>query len=77
MKTPWTLDEIEDISLGWQHFQVLWPHRSYDSWEVKRRRVLGGTAGTRRAKNLSKLHFFDAVQALKKLTDFVELTARG
>lgn len=48
-RTPWTKEELADIELGWPHFHELWPHRSYDSWEVKRRRV-GASAGQSRRK---------------------------
>lgn len=44
----WTTEELEDLrALGnnFSLFQAKHPERSYDSWEVKRRRINGGTAG--------------------------------
>lgn len=44
----WTEMELSAIESGlpWSIFHRFHPERTYDSWEVKRRRVAGGSAGT-------------------------------
>lgn len=49
MRQPWTEEEIQflrEFPNNWQAFHVEFPTRSYNSWEVKRRRLNGGTAGS-------------------------------
>jgi len=44
--TKWTDEEKRDAqTMGWASFRAAHPARSYDSFEVKRRRLVGGTAG--------------------------------
>lgn len=50
MRTRWSDQEIADLSLPWTEFRQAHPHRTYDSYEVKRRRVNGGSAGTAQAR---------------------------
>lgn len=77
-RRPWTSAEIEDIGLGWNEFAVRYPHRSYDAWEVKRRRLAGGSAGTDRRHVVARaVRLQRAISALKALTTFVEDVARG
>lgn len=48
MRTRWNSDELEDLTmLNWDEFQTKYPYRTYDSWEVKRRRIDSGSSGTR------------------------------
>lgn len=72
----WTEDEVADLGLSWAEFSARHPNRSYDSYEVKRRRVPGGTAGSRLATRAQRLRAFQAAQALKTLASYVEETAR-
>lgn len=74
-RQPWTDQELADVSLGWSAFSERHPARSYDSWEVKRRRVPGGTSGTRMATRAERVLLLRAVEALHVLTDFVEAKA--
>jgi len=76
MRKPWSEAELEDVGLGWDRFHNLHPDRSYDSWEVKRRRVAGGTAGSRLITRRERVLTLKAVEALHALTDFVEAHAR-
>lgn len=48
-RQPWSADELQLLKRGasWGEFHEAFPDRSYDSWEVKRRRV-GGSAGQSR-----------------------------
>jgi len=39
---------LEAAILTWPEFQKRHPHRSYDSWEVKRRRVIRSRSAARR-----------------------------
>lgn len=42
--TPWTAEELFDITvMGWPEFKAKYPHRTPDSYEVKRRRVKANT----------------------------------
>lgn len=44
----WTPDELDDLaSLNWIQFKAKYPYRTYDSYEVKRRRIASGSAGTK------------------------------
>lgn len=46
MATPWSPAELLDIELlSWTQFREKYPHRTYDSYEVKRRRVKKDSAG--------------------------------
>lgn len=67
----WTSAEIEDVGLGWNEFAVRYPHRSYDAWEVKRRRLAGGSAGTdRRMTIAARVRLVGAVKAMRTLADY-------
>lgn len=49
----WTEQELQDLRThgdDWLGFSALHPGRTYESWEVKRRRIPGGTAGARAAQ---------------------------
>lgn len=49
-RQPWTEEEVQflrDFPNNWEAFHTEFPTRSYNSWEVKRRRLNGGSAGTR------------------------------
>jgi hypothetical protein len=47
-RIKWSQDELIDLTnLTWTEFHHKYPTRSYDSWEVKRRRIPSGSAGTR------------------------------
>lgn len=78
-RTPWSAEELDDLSMlgpeNWAEFHRRHPHRSYDSWEVKRRRLFGGTAGTRPARAVPIKLVYRATQALRTLTDLVEAAA--
>ena len=49
MRYPWSHAELAALRYGlsWRQFHERWPDRSYDSWEVKRRRVVHGSAGAK------------------------------
>lgn len=50
MRQPWTEEEVQFVRehpTDWEAFHEEFPTRSYNSWEVKRRRLSGGSAGTR------------------------------
>lgn len=72
----WTPEEIATlVALGlndWAGFHQQHPDRSYDAWEVKRRRLAGGSAGMGRVSKASVRLDFAAVQALGTLARFVE-----
>ena len=55
----WTEDEIAALRRfgphGWAEFSAAYPDRSYDSWECKRRRLYGGSAGTRKVITATSL----------------------
>lgn len=50
-RKAWSLEELADLErigpADWASFHALHPHRSYGSWEVRRRRLPSGSAGTR------------------------------
>lgn len=75
-RARWTSEELADLSrLGpkdFAGFSALHPQRGYDSWEVKRRRLFGGSAGSHPVSKVSVARRFAAVQALKTLAEFVE-----
>lgn len=75
-RQPWTEAEVADLGLPWPAFSERHPGRSYDSYEVKRRRVAGGTAGTRESTRRQRVLLVRATEALHALTDFVEAHAR-
>jgi hypothetical protein len=45
MRNFWQPQELKDLALPWPDFHELWPSRSYDAYEVKRRRIQNGSAG--------------------------------
>lgn len=50
MRQPWTEEEVQFVRehpTDWEAFHAEFPTRTYDSWEVKRRRLGGGSAGSR------------------------------
>lgn len=75
-RTPWSADELDDLALlgpdNWAEFHRRNPNRSYDSWEVKRRRMFGGTAGTKPAHAVPAKLLYRAENALRTMTEFVE-----
>jgi hypothetical protein len=75
-RRAWTSEEIATLErLGpkdFAGFHAAHPTRGYDSWEVKRRRLFGGSAGSRPVSKVSVARRFAAVQALKTLAEFVE-----
>lgn len=74
-RQPWSAAELDTlVALGpndWAGFHEAHPARSYDSWEVKRRRFIG-TAGTRPIRTAPPLLVYRAEQALRTLTRLVE-----
>lgn len=71
MKHRWTTDELTDLSLlTWEEFNTKYPYRTYDSWEVKRRRINGGSAGTRQV-HVSLAEQERVVAAVNELAAFV------
>lgn len=54
-RRTWSEEELLLLKDGasWEDFNTAFPGRTYDSWEVKRRRV-GGSAGQSRAYGLRK-----------------------
>jgi len=52
MRSPWTEEETQAVMLDWASFHALFPERSYAAWEVKRRRVPGGTAGSQSRRHI-------------------------
>lgn len=77
-RQPWTENELLALQegIGWEQFHLMFPQRSYDSWEVKRRRVAGGTAGRRESTRRERVLSIRALEGLRALTDFVEAHAR-
>jgi hypothetical protein len=47
VSNPWTPEEIGFLNLSFPEFHAMFPGRSYDAYEVKRRRIAGGSAGTK------------------------------
>jgi hypothetical protein len=76
-RMPWSQDELDDLAIfgpeNWSEFHRRNPARSYDSWEVKRRRMFGGTAGTKPATVLPARLVSRAQQALRTLTELVNV----
>lgn len=74
-RSPWSAEELDTLSaLGpndWVGFHLAHPARSYDSWEVKRRRFIG-TAGTKPTRSAPPGLVYRARQALRTLTSLVE-----
>ena len=68
----WTDEELADLNLSWAAFSAKHRNRSYDSWEVKRRRVAGGSAGSRLATRGQRVLTQRAIAALSTLAEFVE-----
>lgn len=75
-RQPWTEAEVADLSLSWAAFSARHPSRSYDSYEVKRRRIRGGSAGSRLVTRAERVLTLRAIEGLKALTEFVEAQAR-
>lgn len=79
-RMPWSADELDDLAVlgpdNWAEFHRRNPSRSYDSWEVKRRRLFGGTAGTKPAHPVPARLVSRAESALRTLTELVK-AARG
>lgn len=72
-RRPWTEIEVDYLASGvpWDAFHATFPQRTYDSWEVKRRRVLGGTAGSnKRSIEAHRKAAKRAERALRVLADF-------
>lgn len=69
----WKSDELEALEKhadDWLAFHALFPERSYDSFEVKRRRLETGSAGT---KDLAreKVRDLRAMTALRVLAEYI------
>lgn len=74
-RMPWSADELDDLAIlgpdNWTEFHKRNPLRSYDSWEVKRRRLFGGTAGTKPATVVPARLVSRAESALRIMTELV------
>lgn len=69
----WKADELEALAAhadDWQTFHLMFPERSYDSFEVKRRRLETGSAGTKSLAR-EKVRDIRAMDALRVLADYV------
>ena len=79
-RMPWSQDELDDLAVlgpdNRTQFHERNPNRSYDSWEVKRRRLFAGTAGTKPSHPVPPRLVSRAEQALRTLTELVK-AARG
>ena len=74
IRHKWSETELSDLESGlsWPDFSAKHPTRSYDSWEVKRRRIAGGSSGTRDRTRVSRVKAFRVAQAMRVLAEFVE-----
>lgn len=73
-RRPWTETELDAVTsrFPWSAFHLLFPDRTYDAWEVKRRRVSGGSAGSnRRAIEAHRTASERAERALRVLAGYL------
>lgn len=68
----WTANELDDLAvMTWDQFHALYPHRSYDAWEVKRRRV-NGSAGSKTLESAAFLERMLGRQLVMNILSAIE-----